>query len=100
MAKPTHNFRAPTSAAAAFVALDAAPAQTPLSAVQPASTLAGQPAQKRKTVRRADGRELRKQTIYFETALAKRLAVHCAETDEDMSTVVAASVTHWLDQNR
>jgi hypothetical protein len=99
MAKPTHNFRAPTSAAA-FVALDAAPAKTPLSAVQPASVLARQHAQKRKTVRRADGRELRKQTIYFETALAKRLAVHCAETGEDMSMVVAAAVTHWLDQNK
>ena len=98
MGKPTHSFRAPNPVAAAFVELDGAPARTPVLSVQRVSPPDAQPARKRKTVHRADGRELRKQTIYFETALAKRLAVHCAETEEDLSVVVAAAVSHWLEQ--
>lgn len=51
---------------------------------------------KRSTVKRADGRELRRMTIYLTPELAKRLAVHCAETGEDMSAFVATAVDKAL----
>jgi hypothetical protein len=48
-------------------------------------------------VERKDGRELRRMTIYLPVKLAKRLAVHCAENDQDMSSVVVEAVSHHLD---
>jgi hypothetical protein len=45
---------------------------------------------------RSDGRELRRLTIYLPADLAKRLAVHCAEHDEDMSAVVTEAVATRL----
>lgn len=74
------------------------PAGTP--AGQSADAPAGQPAERsagrRKTVRRVDGRVLRKQTIYLEAELARRLAVHCAANGQDISEAVAVAVEGML----
>ncbi len=40
-------------------------------------------------VTRADGRRLRRMTIYLPTELAARLRVHCADIDVDASTFLA-----------
>ncbi len=45
---------------------------------------------------RADGREIRKVSIYFGRETAKRLAVYCANEDRDMSTVVDEVVAEYL----
>ncbi len=47
-------------------------------------------------VRRVDGRELRRMTVYLPTDLAARLRVHCAETDVDLSTFLADAVAGRL----
>jgi hypothetical protein len=47
-------------------------------------------------VERADGRTLRRMTVYLPTDLAKHLALYCAEHDRDMSEVIAASVARTL----
>lgn len=48
-------------------------------------------------VARADGRELRRMTLYLPADLAKRLAVYCAEHDADLSEVVTEAVAKRLD---
>jgi hypothetical protein len=119
--KPSHGFRkAPPpvvnpAAASAFVTLDDAPGATGLPPPAPPS-LATAPvklpdapppppaelaptqgrARRRKTLVRADGRELRKQTIYFDPDLSVRLAVYCAQTGKDLSEVVGVAVSHFL----
>lgn len=45
---------------------------------------------------RKDGRTLRRMTLYLPVELARRLAVHCAETDTDMSNVVTEAVRKHL----
>lgn len=45
---------------------------------------------------RADGRDVRKVSIYFTAATAKQLAVFCANEDRDMSTVVDEVVAKAL----
>lgn len=50
----------------------------------------------RRVLTRSDGREVRRLTIYLPADLAKRLAVHCAEHDEDMSDVVSEAVAKRL----
>ncbi len=70
-----------------------------LSSSQAVGRSAGRPAERpgrRKTVHRADGRVLRKQTIYLEAELARRLAVHCASHEQDISEVVAQAVEGML----
>ena len=47
-------------------------------------------------VKRADGRELRRMTVYLPTDLAVRLRVHCAEADIDLSAFVAEAVAGRL----
>lgn len=47
-------------------------------------------------VERADGRELRRMTIYLPVPLAKRLAMRCAEDDRDTSDVIADAVAKLL----
>lgn len=42
---------------------------------------------------RADGREVRRHTIYLPILLAKSLAHYCVEHDKDLSTVVAEAVS-------
>ncbi len=46
----------------------------------------------RSVVARKDGRTLRRMTIYLPVESAKRLAVHCAENNVDISEVVAELV--------
>jgi hypothetical protein len=50
----------------------------------------------RRVLTRTDGREVRRLTIYLPADLAKRLAVHCAEHDEDMSDVVTEALAKRL----
>jgi hypothetical protein len=50
----------------------------------------------RPAIQRKDGRTLRKMTIYMPVDLAKRLAVHCAAADVDMSDTVVEAVTAHL----
>lgn len=45
---------------------------------------------------RKDGRTLRRMTLYLPVDLARRLAVHCAESDMDMSTVVTEALRKHL----
>lgn len=49
-----------------------------------------------RTLTRRDGRELRRLTLYLPAELAKRLAVHAAEADRDMSEVVAEALADYL----
>jgi hypothetical protein len=46
---------------------------------------------------RADGREVRRLTLYLPVELAKRLAIHCAEHDRDLSDVVSEAVAKQLE---
>ncbi len=43
---------------------------------------------KRGVVRRKDGSEFKRTTIYLRVELARKLAVYCAQTDRDMSEVI------------
>lgn len=45
---------------------------------------------------RADGREVRRHTIYLEVPLAKALAHYCVEHDRDLSAVVADAVSRLI----
>jgi len=56
-----------------------------------------EPPKARAVLTRADGREVRRLTLYLPADLAKRLAVHCAQRDEDMSDVTAIALTQHLD---
>ena len=47
-------------------------------------------------VHRADGRELRRMTVYLPTDLAAKLRVHCAGADIDLSAFVAEAVAGRL----
>jgi hypothetical protein len=47
-------------------------------------------------VSRKDGRTLKRMTLYLPIDLARRLAIHCAERDIDMSTVVTEAVRRHL----
>jgi hypothetical protein len=51
---------------------------------------------KRSVVARADGRTLKRMTVYLPVDLARQLAVHCAEHDRDMSEVIATSLARTL----
>ncbi len=42
------------------------------------------------------GRDVRRMTVYLPAALANRLAVHCAENDQSLSEVIAASLEKTL----
>ncbi len=48
-------------------------------------------------VKRVDGRELRRMTVYLPTDLAAKLRVHCAGADVDVSEFVAQVVAGRLD---
>jgi hypothetical protein len=51
----------------------------------------------KRLVARKDGRELRRMTVYLPADLAKRLAVHCAGEDRDMSDAITDAVRGLLD---
>jgi hypothetical protein len=51
---------------------------------------------KRSSIKRQDGRELRKMTLYLKPDLARALAVKAAETGEDMSQIVSDALGAWL----
>lgn len=96
MSKPRHTVRLPPSAADAFVALGEAPGKTPMPPgigvpVNPVEQ-AQKAGTKRKVQTRADGRIMRKQTLYLEADLSRRLAMYCAETGVDLSAAVAEAL--------
>lgn len=47
---------------------------------------------------RADGREVRRHTIYLPVPLAKTLAHYCVEHDKDLSSVVAEAVSQLVER--
>src|SRR5215467_4909712 len=47
-------------------------------------------------VSRKDGRTLKRMTLYLPLELARRLAIHCAEREIDMSAVVTEAVRRYL----
>lgn len=60
-----------------------------------------QPLRRHKSVQlRADGREVRRHTIYLAVPLAKELAHYCVEHDTEMSAVVAEAVSKLLAEQR
>lgn len=54
------------------------------------------PRWRRKTLRRSDGRELRKQTFYLDAELSHRLMVRCAERQYELSEAIEEAVNLWL----
>jgi hypothetical protein len=50
-----------------------------------------------KTVRRVDGRELRKQTFYLDASISQRLAQHCAKYHYEQSKAVERAVLALLE---
>lgn len=50
-----------------------------------------------KTVRRVDGRELRKQTFYLDVNVSRRLANHCAKYHYEQSRAVERAILALLD---
>ena len=53
-------------------------------------------ASRRPVLRRQDGRELRKMTIYLSPDVAQQLAVSSAQTGMDMSEIVNSALESWL----
>lgn len=47
-------------------------------------------------IARADGRELRRLTVYLPVDLARRLALACAESETAQSDAIAEAVKRWL----
>jgi hypothetical protein len=58
------------------------------------------PSGNRKTLQRADGRQLRKLTLYMDPELAQRLAVFCAQAERDLSDVTQEAVGNFLAINK
>jgi len=53
---------------------------------------------RRSFITRADGRELRRMTVYLPPDLARRLAVYAAKTDSDISAAIATICDDFLAQ--
>lgn len=51
----------------------------------------------RSVVCRKDGRHLKRATVYLPVDLARQLAVHCAQTDGDLSATVSLAISRYLD---
>ncbi|RYG77231.1 hypothetical protein EON77_10185 [bacterium] len=56
-------------------------------------------ATKRQILQRADGRELRKRTVYFSASTSLTLDIVCAQQQRDLSEVVQEALTMWLAKN-
>ena len=101
--KPSFSVRKPSAAAEAFVRgdLHVASEPTPIRSDTP------KPKAKRKknmndqaagrgVVLRSDGRTLRRMTVYLPIDLGKRLAVHAAENETDISTIATQAINDFL----
>jgi hypothetical protein len=51
-----------------------------------------------KAIHRADGREVRKHTIYLVTEVSRKLTSYCSQTGKNLSGVIAEAVTRYIDQ--
>jgi hypothetical protein len=49
-----------------------------------------------KPIQRADGREVRKHTIYLATELSQKLTTYCAETGKGLGTVISEALHGYL----
>lgn len=47
-------------------------------------------------ITRLDGRQLKRTTVYLPPAVAKKLAVRCAELDMELSSAMTAAIEAWL----
>src|SRR5690606_25563754 len=97
--KPRIAPRPPPSSIAAFVGdtEEPTPQQASTPTREPASRPTRQPAvSRRRTITRADGRELRKQTIYLPADLARRLAIYAAAEGTELSAIVADALERYL----
>jgi|HubBroStandDraft_1064217.scaffolds.fasta_scaffold277526_2 hypothetical protein len=52
--------------------------------------------QQRGVVRRKDGTEVKRTTIYLPPPLAKKLAIYCATNDLEMSDVITVALEKYL----
>ena len=50
-----------------------------------------------KAIHRADGREVRKHTIYLATEISRKLTSYCAQTGKNLSGVIADAVVRYID---
>ena len=50
-----------------------------------------------KAIHRADGREVRKHTIYLATEVSRKLTSYCAQTGKNLSGVIADAVVRYID---
>lgn len=50
-------------------------------------------------VKRADGKKLRRMTVYMPPELAKRLQIAAVTHERDMSDIITEAVGSWLDSN-
>jgi hypothetical protein len=80
--KPPESEPASPTQLAAFIHGVPAPPEAPIAA--------------RAVIVRADGRQRRRMTVYLPPALAKKLAVHCSERDQEMSNVVAMALEQFF----
>jgi len=93
--KPTITIRPPPPAAGVPSLAEEAGFRTPrTSKASKALEVPHRP--KRNVVKRADGRELRRMTVYLPPDVAHRLAVRCAELEVDVSAGLAVAAEAWL----
>jgi hypothetical protein len=50
-----------------------------------------------KPIHRADGREVRKHTIYLATEVSRKLTSYCTQTGKNLSGVIAEAVVRFID---
>jgi hypothetical protein len=67
---------------------------TPLHAPKPQPVLE---TVENKAIHRADGREVRKHTIYLATEVSRKLTSYCAQTGKNLSGVIADAVVRYID---
>jgi hypothetical protein len=82
---------------------DAAPsapaAATPRVAPPPPPIALASAAQKRTVIRRKDGRELYRTTIYLEPELAQRMGIFAVKQGVDQTEIIKAALTEYLARN-
>ena len=88
--KPAVGLRKPPAS------VDPAVADRFVHGASPSPPLAPAVRRTRAVIRRKDGRELRRLTIYLPPDLARRLGVYAASTDTDVSDAVAAITGAFL----
>lgn len=108
MSKPPKAVLAPRpapdrAAIEAFIAGKATPAPIAAAAppVAPAAPPAAEPppATKRTVIRRKDGRELFRSTIYLEPELAQRMGIFAVKQGVDQTEIIKAALAEYLSRH-